>query len=232
MIPAAAIANDTAPSAPWYFQMPYSEPYARASLVTETSPESIKIHLGALHGQTKLFVCVSDLTARDSLLNVVWRNATAACAPRGQIIERLSIEDASRRRVERLVNIQGALGVSMQLFAQMLGISRAQLYKWMDPTRDVELQQASVRRLGIVERLAKKWSVASAAPLSSVLDELTSTGKSLRETLTAPDLDEAQLDAALRSAEEAERAKPLTVSQRMRAAGFRSRRTPALPDDE
>ena len=57
-------------------------------------------------------------------------------------------------RVDRLAFIQGAFGFSIQMLAEVLNISRAQIYKWLDMGNDVTLQDANLERINDIEQLS------------------------------------------------------------------------------
>lgn len=215
----------------WGCASGYNERRDSIALRFSSRPDAILKMPAAHRGAKKVFVSFQDCTANDSLMSAVWANATAASSQHRPDLKAVWVDDASNRRVERLTNIQSAFGVSTQLFAQMLGISRAQLYKWMDPHRAIDLQQGSMKRLATLERLANIWSAISRAPVQSVLDE-PHAGGTLRELLIAQTLDEARIEEALSAVPKALAARPQTLSQRMRAAGFQSRRVSIPPDDE
>lgn len=212
---------------------PYSGRYESVCVRTDTLPASLKLQMIASQkGTTKLYISFQECTANDALFSAAWANATAADPQFQYTAKKLWIDDASNRRVEKLTDIQSTLGVSTQLFAQMLGISRAQLYKWLDPHRSIELQLASSKRIASLERLARLWRATSPAPLNPVLDEPVSDGATSRDLLTAEEIDEARIENAFRTLPQTLASQPQTLSQKMVAAGFRSRRATHLPDDE
>lgn len=140
---------------------------------------------------------------------------------------------AARLRVERLAGIQAVLGLSIQALADVLHISRPGLYKWLDASKGMTLQEASRQRLASVERLAKRWRERSNAPLISVAHEPLAGGRAVFEMLTDERLDEAAVTGAFDELVDKLQAKPKSLSQRMAEAGFTRRKSGrSLPDDE
>src|SRR3989344_1479097 len=124
------------------------------------------------------------------------------------------------RRVERLTEIQAKLGLSMQMLAEVLRISRPQLYKWFDVENSISLQKNSIRRLNEVEQLAQKWSAISAAPLKSWARERIDGGRSLLDLLTAEPLPTAEIEHAFLQIAARIAQAPKSRSARLREAGF------------
>jgi transcriptional regulator with XRE-family HTH domain len=140
---------------------------------------------------------------------------------------------AARRRVERLSSLQAAFGFTIQDLAAVLGITRPQLYKWLDGASDIKLQEASRTRLAAVERMAKEWMSRSTAPLSSVSKEPLKTGGTVFELLSAAVISEAAVVSALDELVGKLQEQPKTSSQRLRDAGFTRRPSVrSLPADE
>lgn len=140
---------------------------------------------------------------------------------------------AARLRVERLAAIQAVLGLSTLDFAQVLGRSRPGLYKWLDATKDVQLQEASRERLAVVERIAKRWRERSAAPLSAVANEPLSGGHTALRMMAADVIDEAAVVRAFDELLAKLQGKPKSRSQKLADAGFARRPSVrALPADE
>lgn len=136
-------------------------------------------------------------------------------------------------RVKRLAAIQAALGFTTQDLAAVLGLSRPQVYRWLDATDDVRLQDAKRQRLAAVERMARAWQERSPAPLRSVAHEPLSGGQSLFGLLSAPAIDEPAVRAGFDELEARLNAQPRTLSQRMADAGFKRRPSArSLPSDE
>jgi transcriptional regulator with XRE-family HTH domain len=132
---------------------------------------------------------------------------------------------AARLRVERLASIQAALGFTTQDLAAVLGLSRPQLYRWLDATADVRMQDAKRQRLASVERVAKAWQEGSPAPLQSVAHEPLTSGNTLFALLSSDAIDEAALRAAFDALKAKLHAQPKTLSQRQTDAGFKRRRS-------
>lgn len=140
---------------------------------------------------------------------------------------------ASTLRVERLSKIQAALGLPIQALAQVLGISRPGLYKWLDASKDITLQQASRQRIDAVERLAKLWTERSSEPLVSAAYEPLASGRTMLELLREEALNEAVVLDAFSEVIAKLQAKPKSLSQRMVEAGFTRRPSRrSIPDDE
>lgn len=135
-------------------------------------------------------------------------------------------------RVDRLSSIQAAFGFPVQTLADVLGISRAQIYKWLDVSNNLTLQDGSQQRLVMIDRLARKWRELSRSPLSSVAREPLANGGTVLQLLSNAAIDEATVESALH-----ELAAPLagspTKTQRMIKAGYTRRPSRrALPSDE
>lgn len=140
---------------------------------------------------------------------------------------------AAKLRVERLARIQAALGLPTHAFAEVLRVSRPGLYKWLDASKGIALQEASRQRLAAVERLAKLWRERSNAPLNSVAHEPLEGGRTVLELLTADVLDEVAVFRAFDEAAAKLQGKPKSLSQRMAEAGFTRRPSHrSISDDE
>lgn len=136
-------------------------------------------------------------------------------------------------RVERLSTLQAAFGFTIQDLAAVLGITRPQLYKWMDAANDIKLQEASRARLATVERIAKEWAARSSAPLSSVAKEPLAAGASVFALLSADVIDDVGVIAAFDELVGKLQERPKSRSQRLREAGFTRRLSVrSLPSDE
>ncbi len=135
----------------------------------------------------------------------------------------------ARFRVSRLSLIQAALGLPIQGLADVLRISRVQLYKWLDPTNDISLHETSRKRLEVIERLAMQWRNLSRAPIGALWKEPLSDFPTLQALLTAEDIIEAEVAAALRQLSEylARKASEAPKRRFTRRASHR-----ALPSDE
>jgi hypothetical protein len=140
---------------------------------------------------------------------------------------------AAKLRVDRIAEIQGALGVPMQTLAGILKISRPCLYKWIDAEQAITLQPDNRERLAAIEQVAAQWRGRSSAPLSSVAHEPVRGGKTVLELLGADVLDKRAIAAAFELLANKLGTQPKTRSQRMAEAGFRRRPTHrSLPKDE
>lgn len=140
---------------------------------------------------------------------------------------------AARLRVERLVEIQAILGLPIQEIAQVLGITRQGLYKWLDASKDVRLQEASRERLALVERIARLWRQRTSTPMSSVAHEPLIAGGTIFHLLVAEAIDEAAAMSAIDELIEKLQGRKKSRSQNLVAAGFTRRPSPgALPSDE
>jgi transcriptional regulator with XRE-family HTH domain len=147
--------------------------------------------------------------------------------------QRRTATAAARMRVERLAAIQAALGFTTQDLAAVLGLSRPQLYRWLDAADDVRMQDAKRQRLAAVERVAKAWQERSPAPLRSVAHEPLANGSTLFALLSADAIDEAALRDAFDELTAKLQAQPKTLSQRLADAGFKRRPSSrSLPSDE
>lgn len=137
------------------------------------------------------------------------------------------------RRVARLTEIQASLGLSMQTLAEVLQISRPQLYKWFDVGQAIRLQEESATRLNAVVQLAQAWRGRSMAPLGPWLHEQAKGGRSLLDLLTSKDLQLAEIERTFDGITGRFGQAPKSRSQRMREAGFSRRATHrSLPSDE
>jgi hypothetical protein len=173
-------------------------------------------------------------TPNAPLLGTMWQHATSGCEQASRAIRapRTSAQEQAARRVHRLVAIQGALGLSTQALAQVLQISRAQLYKWIDPSRIIELQQASVKRLTSLEALASKWASTSSMPLSAVAYEPVMGDRTIIDLLSSDSLDDAEIHNAFSSLAQRASGQGPSLTDRLKRAGFRARRPGPLPSDE
>jgi transcriptional regulator with XRE-family HTH domain len=162
-----------------------------------------------------------------------WAEYAREAFERAATPERRTTTAAARLRVERLAAIQAALGFTTQDLAAVLGLSRPQLYRWLDAADDVRLQDAKRQRLAAVERVAKAWQERSNAPLRSVAHEPLANGNTLFALLSADAIDEAALRAAFDELTAKLHAQPKTLSQRLADAGFKRRPSiRSLPSDE
>lgn len=134
-------------------------------------------------------------------------------------------------RVDRLATLQAAFGFTTQELAQVLGISRQQLYKWLNAAKEVKLNEASRERLAVIERIAKAWASHSTMPLGLVSREPIADDGTVFGMLSANVVDEATIVRAFDGLAVKLQSKPKTRSQRLRDAGF-TRRVSTLPSDE
>lgn len=170
-------------------------------------------------------------STRKAFLNAAARTADKSAKPQTREAEDLQAE--AQRRVERLVAIQAALGLTMQDLAAALNLSRPQLYKWLDPSQDVRLQEAKRRRLDTIERVAQAWQARSAAPLRAVAHEPLANGRTVFELLAADAISEAAVNAAFDELTAKLQTQPKTRSQLLAEAGFKRRPSiRSLPSDE
>lgn len=162
-----------------------------------------------------------------------WAETTKAALQRPAASSRSAPSAAARLRVERLATIQAVLGLSTRDFAQVLGLSRPGLYKWLDASKDVKLQEASRERLAAVERIAKQWRERSVVPLRSVANEPLAGGQTALAMMAALAIDEASVVDAFDEIVAKLQGKPKSRSQRLADAGFTRRPSArALPADE
>ena len=118
-------------------------------------------------------------------------------------------------------------------FAQVLALSRHDLYKWLDVCKDVKLHGASRKRLDVVERIARQWQERTAAPFASVVKEPLAGGESAFSMMVAGVIDEAAIVGAFDELVAKLRSKPKSRSQKLADAGFTRRPSArALPTDE
>lgn len=144
-----------------------------------------------------------------------------------------SARAAASVRVDRLATIQTSLGFPLQTLARVLGISRPNLYKWLDASRNISLQAETRGRLAAIEKIAALWRRRTNMPLSLVMNDPLSTGKTALELLTNHDLDEEVVADAFDELVEKVSGRPRTRSERRAEAGFKRRKSHrALPREE
>lgn len=159
--------------------------------------------------------------------------STSAGSARQNPPQHASPESAARLRVARLTEIQAAFGLPIQSLAAVLGISRAQLYKWLDPLNDVLPHGSSHERLAVVERLAARWRSLTDVPLSQIAHEPLQDGRTLLAWMSDSTIDESAVRAAMADVAERLTALGPTPGQRLAQAGFTRRRSHrALPSDD
>jgi transcriptional regulator with XRE-family HTH domain len=139
---------------------------------------------------------------------------------------------ASQMRVERLARIQASLGVSLQDLAGVLAISRAQLYKWLDPERDIQLQEESRTRLSRIEQFAAHWASVSVRPLSTLAHEPLPGGFDIVSLMSATRLNVSAIMTALNQLAGRMDTGRKSITEGMRDRGFRRRPSArSLPSD-
>lgn len=162
-----------------------------------------------------------------------WVVTTKGLLQKVDVDETPATSATAKLRVARLASVQAAFGLSTQAMAGVLGITRQGLYKWLDESRDMTLQEASRQRLAMVEHLADLWRNRSNAPLSSMVHEPLTAGHTVLELLTDDVLDEGGITGAFDELVGKLQGKPKSPSQKMVEAGFtRRRQGKSLPDDE
>ena len=162
-----------------------------------------------------------------------WAETTKTALQRQAPDTKSSPSAAARLRVERLAAVQAALGLSTSDQAQVLGLSRPGLYKWLDASNDVKLQGASRERLAAVERIAKQWREHATAPLGSVAHEPLADGRTVLAIMVAEHIDEGAVVGALDELLAKLQAKPKSRSQKLADAGFKRRPSSrSLPSDD
>ena len=174
---------------------------------------------------------LEDDYSADSWLR--WSEAAKTAFEKATSEDKAVPSAAARLRVERLAAIQAMLGLSTSDLAQALGLSRPGLYKWLDASNDVKLQEASRERLATVERIAKQWRERSTAPLSSVAHEPLADGRTILAMMVAEQIDEAAVVGAFEELTAKLAGKPKTRSQKLADAGFKRRPSAkSLPSDD
>jgi len=162
-----------------------------------------------------------------------WSKASKEAFQKAAAAAKAAPSAAARLRVERLAALQAALGLSTSDLAQVLGLSRPGLYKWLDASSDVKLQGASRERLAAVERIARQWRERSTAPLSSVSNEPLADGRTVLAMMVANEVDEAAVVGAFDELLAKLAGKSKTRSQKLAEAGFKRRPSAkSLPSDE
>jgi hypothetical protein len=140
---------------------------------------------------------------------------------------------AAKLRVDRISAIQASFGLSTAALSDVLRVTRPTLYKWLDASRDITLQEASRQRFDAIERLAREWSSRSNAPIASVGHEPLKGGLTVQALLTADAVEEAVIAAAFDELIAKLQGRPKSLSQKMAEAGFGRRPSRrSVPDDE
>lgn len=162
-----------------------------------------------------------------------WSEMSKAVFLKATVEAKAGPSAAARVRVERLSAIQAILGFSTSDFARALGLSRPGLYKWLDVTSNLKLQEANRERLAAIERISKQWRQRSTAPLSSVADEPIADGRTVLSLLLADQLDETAIVGAYEGLLAKLAGMPKSRSQKLADAGFKRRPSAkSLPSDE
>lgn len=152
-----------------------------------------------------------------------WAAITKKLLQQQEPKSKLIAKAAAKVRINRLTQIQTAFGLPTLVLAEILGITRQGLYKWLDATKEITLQESSRQRLAVVERLAKLWTERSNRPLSSVVYEPLNGEQTLIQILTESTLDETKIANIFNGLVEKLQDKPKSLSQRMADAGFSRR---------
>ena len=184
----------------------------------------IRDGLGLLKAQVTLALGGSSWAEIAELAKPLRRNV--------EINPRHSSNSAANLRADRLTQIQASFGFPLSALADVLGVARQNLYKWLDATKDITLQESNRKRLAIVERLARTWRDQCAAPLVSVAYEPLADGRTVMQMLKGEVVEEEVIGVFEELARKL-RDKPKSLSQRMAEAGYTRRPSArALPSDE
>lgn len=191
--------------------------YSVVSRVATPTPVTVKT--AALDGKKTSWSWLAESST------AAFHGAVVATAP--------DTVSAAGMRVDRLARIQAALGLTMVDLADVLRVSRPQLYKWFDTAYDGALQDANRCRLEVVERLARRWRERSAGPLRAVTREPLANGGTVFDRLTAEPIDDDSVIATFDELAEKLKAQPKTRSRLLAEAGFTRRPSiRLLPSDE
>lgn len=224
------------------------DPYQRPSQVVYAHPsiksENMVATSGAGHGMAVTLLNTALPTTSPELLEDLeefpvdsswtrWAGQVKEALRKAASKERRQTTAAAHLRTERLAVLQAAFGFTIQDLAAVLGVTRPQIYKWLDAANDIKLQEASRARLATAERIAKEWTSRCAAPLSGVSREPLNAGGTVFAMLSADAIDEAGVIAAFNELVAKLQEKPKSRSQRLREAGFTRRPSiRSLPSDE
>jgi DNA-binding transcriptional regulator YiaG len=174
---------------------------------------------------------LDDDNSSDSWLR--WAEATRTALQKARYEDKTASSAAARLRVERLAAIQAVLGLSTLDLARVIGITRQALYKWLDATKDMKLQEATRDRLAAVERVAKRWRERSPAPLVSVAQEPLANGGTVLALMVGENFDEAAVVGACNELLAKLQGKPKSRSQKLADAGFKRRPSArSLPSED
>jgi Transposase len=143
---------------------------------------------------------------------------SSVVAPRPSLMR-----SAAELRAERLSYIQSAFEFPIQTLAQVLRISRAQLYKWLDREKEIHLHENSRDRLIALEELASFWLSLSKTPLSSVAYEPLPGGGNITNLLSENDLNIVAVQVAMRTLADTAGVAPKSITQQMHERGFKRR---------
>lgn len=182
-------------------------------------------------------VALKKADLNGSMVESLFANATSGMPSRGVVpftqAQSQRNHTPAARRVALLTEIQASLGLSMRTLAEVLQISRPQLYKWFDDGQAIRLQGESATRLNAVKQLARAWRGRSMAPLGPWLREQAEDGRSLLDLLTCKDLQVTEIEHTFDAVTGRFGQVRKSRSQRMREAGFSRRATHrSLPSDE
>jgi DNA-binding transcriptional regulator YiaG len=163
-------------------------------------------------------------------------NATSGVHSSRQSRQKATVDVAlsgAQLRVDRIAKIQASFGLPIQTLAEVLRISRANLYKWLDVTKEITLQEESVQRLNLIEKLAFLWQSLSKTPLRSIALDPLETGENIINLLSAAEIDRERVEHAFDVYANKLTQKSKSLSQRMLEAGYKPRPTHrSLPSDE
>lgn len=195
--------------------------------------------LNVLHGQPNISDStapyedlIGSSTGSESIAWADWIEFTKRLLQKQDADPKPTPNAAAKLRVDRLTYIQAVFGLSMQAMADILGVTRQGLYKWLDVTKDISLQEANQHRLAVVERLVAQWRERSNAPLGSLVNMPLTNGFTVLDMLKGS-LDERAIINAFDKLAAMLDTKPKTLGQRMAESGFKRRpSTRSLPSDE
>jgi hypothetical protein len=152
-----------------------------------------------------------------------WAKASNAALQKPTTAVRAAPSAIAKLRVNRLAALQAALGLSTSDLAQVLALSRPGLYKWLDISSDVKLQESSRERLAVIERIATQWRERSTAPLSTVAREPLADGRTVFSMLAAEQVNAAAVLGAYDELIAKLAGKPKSRSQKLTDTGFKRR---------
>lgn len=175
---------------------------------------------------------ILDLSGSASTNWLVWARTTRDALRQGVTpLGGKTQTTSDNRTAQRIAELQAILGFSLRDLAQVLGVTRQGLYKWLDAKRAVRIQGANRDRFDQVERLMRVWRDLASTPLSSVASEPLESGQTLRQLLIEKEIDEDSVREALQELSRRLNERPRSRSQRLAARGF-TKRSKALPSDE